>query len=59
MNNSSKKSNLKVLVRLMTFMGVAFLDVQLEKDGDWGPRHVFGTVKFDDIVKVENELVEI
>ena len=43
----------------MTFMGVAFLDVQLEKDGDWGPRHVFGTVKFDDIVKVENELVEI
>ena len=50
---------MKVLVRLMTHKGGAFLDVQLEKDGDWGPHHVFCTVKFDDIAKVENELVKI
>ena len=43
----------------MTHTGGAFLDVQLEKDGDWGPHNVFRTVKFDDIVKVGNELVGI
>ena len=58
-SNASKKSNVKVLVRLMTRMGGAFSDVRLEKDGDWGPQHVFRTVNFDDIVKVENELVEM
>ena len=57
MNNASNKSNVKVLVRLMTRTGGAFLDVQMDKDGDWGPQHVFRTVKFYDIVKVENDLV--
>ena len=40
-NNASKKSNLKVLVRLMTRTGGAFSDVQLEKDEDRVPQHVF------------------
>ena len=50
---------MKVLVRLMTRTGGASLDVRLEKDGDLGPHHVFLTMKFDDVVKVENELVEM
>ena len=40
-NNASNKSNLKVLVRLMTRTGGAFLDVRLEKDEDRGPQHDF------------------
>ena len=59
MNNASKKSNTKVLVRLMTCTGGEFLDVRLEEDGYQGSHNVFGTVKFHDIVKVENELVEM
>ena len=59
MNNDSKKSNVKVMVGLMTRTGGAVLDVQLDKDGDWGPQHIFNAVEFDDIVKVENELVEM
>ena len=58
-NNASKKSNMKVLVRLMTRTSGEFLDVRLEKDRYWGPQHVFCTVNFDNIVKVENEMVEI
>ena len=50
---------MKVLVRIITPTGGAFLDVGLEKDGDWGPQHVFHTVNFENIVKVENELVEM
>ena len=52
-NNSSKKINVKVLVRLMTRTGGAFPDAQMEKDGDWVPQHVFYTVNFDNIVKVK------
>ena len=48
---------MKVIVRLMTNKGGAFLDLLLDKYGYWGPQHVFCTVNFDDIVKVENELV--
>ena len=48
-----------MLVRLKTRTGGAFLDVQLKKDGDWEPQHIFRTVNFDDIVKVEKELVEM
>ena len=59
MNNATKKINVKFLLRLMTHTGGAFLDVRLEKDGDWGPQHVFRTVIFYDILKVENELVEM
>ena len=59
MNNASNKINVKVLVRLMTCTGGAFLDLQLEKDGDWGPQNFFRTVNFDYIVKVDNELVEM
>ena len=40
-NNSSNKSNVKVLVRLMTRKSGAFSDVQLEKDGYWGTQLVF------------------
>eukprot|EP00957_Ditylum_brightwellii_P199917 15240376-Ditylum_brightwellii.AAC.1 len=40
-----------VLVRVTTKSDSAFVDVQLEKDGDWGSQHVFCTVKFDNIVK--------
>ena len=58
-NKASKKSNTKVLVRLMTRTGGSFLDVRLEKDGNWGPHNVFCTVNFDNIVKVENDLVEM
>ena len=50
---------MKVLVIMITRTGGAFLDVGLEKDGDWGPQHVFHTVNFDGIVKVGNELVEM
>ena len=50
---------MKVIVRLMTYKGGAFLEVLLEKYGYWEPQHVFCTVNFDHIVKVENELVEI
>ena len=50
---------MKVLVRLMTCTGGEFLDVRLEEDGYQGSHNVFGTVKFHDIVKVENELVEM
>ena len=59
MDNASKKSNMKVMVRLMIHTGGAFSDVQLEKDGDRGPQHVFCSVNLDDIAKVDNELVEI
>eukprot|EP00957_Ditylum_brightwellii_P023603 1781534-Ditylum_brightwellii.AAC.1 len=52
-NDTSKKSNVKVLVRLMTKSGRAFVNVQLEKYGDWGLYYVFRTVNFDNIVKVE------
>ena len=58
-NNTSEKSNLKVLVRLITCTSGEFLDVRLEKDGDWGPQHVFFTMNYGDIVKVENEMVEM
>ena len=47
------------MVILMTRMDGAFLGVRLDKDGDQVPQHVFCTVKFDDIVKVQNELVEM
>ena len=40
-NNASNKSNVKVLVRLMARTGGAFLDVRINKDGDWGPQHFF------------------
>ena len=43
----------------MTRTGGTFSDVRLEKDGDWGPQHIFRTVNFDNIMKVENELDEI
>ena len=59
MNNASKKSNVKVLVRLMTRTGDAFLDLRLEKYGYRGTQHIFCTVNFDDTMKVEDELVEI
>ena len=58
-NNASKKINAKVLGRLVTRTGGTFLDVRLEKDGDWGPQHVFSTVNSDDIVKMENYLVKM
>ena len=58
-NNASKKSNVKLLVKLMTRTGGAFLYVQLDKDIDWGPHNIFCTVNFDDITKVENELIEM
>eukprot|EP00957_Ditylum_brightwellii_P063800 4841350-Ditylum_brightwellii.AAC.1 len=58
-NDTSKKSNVKVLVRLMTKSGSTFVDVQLEKDGDWVPHHVFDAVNFDNTVKVENVLIEM
>ena len=35
------------------------MDVRLDKDGDWGSRHVFCSVNFDNIVNVEDELVEM
>ena len=50
---------MQVLVRLMTRMSGAFLYVRLETDGDWGPQNVFCTVNFDNIVRVENEIVEM
>ena len=59
MNNASNKINVKVLVRLVTRTGGAFLDARLDKYGDWGTQHIFCTVNSDYIVKVENELVEI
>ena len=59
MNNASKESNVKVLVRLMTRTSGAFSYVRLETDGDWGPQNVFCTVNFDNIVRVENEIVEM
>ena len=58
-DNAPNKINSKVLVRLMTHKGGVLLDVLLDKYGYWGPQHVFCTVNFDDIVKVENELVEM
>ena len=39
--NASNKSNLKLLVSLITRTGGAFLDVRLDKDEDRGPQHVF------------------
>ena len=48
-----------MMVRLMKCTGDVLSDARLEKDGDWGPQHFFGTVHFDDIVKVENNLVEM
>ena len=59
MNNASKKINTKVMVIMMTCMGGTFTEVLLDKDGYRGPHHVFRTLNFGDIVKVENELVEI
>eukprot|EP00957_Ditylum_brightwellii_P082176 6248582-Ditylum_brightwellii.AAC.1 len=58
-NDAPKKNNVKVLVRLMTKSGSAFMDAQLEKDGDWGPQHVFCTVSSNNTVKVENVPIEM
>ena len=40
-NNASNKSNLKVLIRLMTRAGGAFLDVRMEKDEYKVLQHIF------------------
>lgn len=58
-NDSSKKPNAMVLARLVEKSGSAYREVQLHKDGEWGPHHVFRTVQFNDIVRVGNELVDL
>lgn len=57
-NDSSKKPNAIVLARLVTKSGSSYEEVELKKNGDWGPHHVFRTVQFKDIVRVGNELVD-
>ena len=37
----------------------SFSEVKLEKDGDWGPHHVYKVVSSDKIFSVESHLIEM
>lgn len=42
----------RVLARFLKSHGNLYEDVKLETGDEWGPNHVFTSVKFDEIVSV-------
>ena len=59
MNGSTGNGKGRVLARLLRVSGSMKRDVKLEKDGAYGPSHVFKTVSFDAIGSVENKVTEM
>jgi len=55
----SKMKNVRVLARLMKKSGSSYGEVALEAGGDWAPQQVYRIEHFRDILKVENELLEM
>jgi hypothetical protein len=49
----------KVLARMVKKEGSSWADVELVKDGDWGPKFVFSIKSMCEIVSVEGELTEV
>ena len=54
-----KRNNVRVLARLMKKSGSSYREVELVAGGDWGPKQVYCIKNFSDILKVENELVDM
>ena len=48
-----------ILARLMKKSGSSYRKVELVAGGDWGPKQVYCIKNFSDILKVENELVDM
>ena len=58
-NDPSTLKNTRVLARMVKKCGSSYQEVELEAGGDWGPKQIFCIKKFSDILKVENELIEM
>ena len=58
-NGSASNGKGRVLARLVKSVGSSFKEVELEKDGAYGPHHVFQCVPFDKIVSVESKLCDM
>ena len=54
-----KVENVWVLGRLMINHGSSYVEARLEENGGWAAHHVYCVRHFNNILKVENELVEI
>ena len=59
MENASTIPKGRVLARLLKSHGNSYEEVKLEAGGEWAPNHVFTSVKFDEIVSVGDELVDM
>lgn len=59
MGNVSTIPKGRVLARLLKSHGDSYEEVKLEAGGEWAPNHVFTSVKFDEIVSVGDELVDM
>jgi hypothetical protein len=53
-NEETKKSQIRVLARLLMKNGSLFEEVELVKDGQWAPQQVYCTVRVSDIIHVSD-----
>ena len=58
-NGSMSNGKGRVLARLVKSIGSSYKEMRLEKDGAYGPHHVFQCVLFDKIVNVQNNLTDM
>jgi hypothetical protein len=55
-NNELK--NIRFLARMMKKLGSSYKEVKVEKDGDYGPRCIFGICSMNEILSVVSSLVD-
>jgi len=53
----SKRKNVRVMARMMKATGSSYEKVELEKDGAWGPRHVYCCKPLKDVLSLVCDLV--
>ena len=58
-NGSMSNGKGRVLARLVKSIGSSYKEMRLEKDGAYGPHHVFQCVPFDKIISVHHKLTDM
>ena len=53
----SKRKNVRVMARMMKANGSSYEKVKLEKDGAWGPRHVYCSKPLKEVLSLVCDLV--
>ena len=53
----SKRKNVWVMARMMKATGSSYEKVELEKDGAWGPRHIYCCKPLKDVLSLVCDLV--